>query len=686
MKRNLKTIIYSLSMVFAVLFTVGCDKEESPFEGHDNHLVSFSITLADGVKYVAAIQGTDIVLTVPSGVTLSGAKAEYVLCENATIVPDPALITEWEDEQLFRVEAYNSSYVSYKYKVNRADIVEDGSITLSTQAEVSAFAEKGATVIGGNLIIGSAIESSVAYDTIKNVDALAGLQEVGMNIIVNSTYKGNNLNGLSNIKSIGGLYIGNKNKQAVLLPDFSVSFPVLEKAGTIVLVSDSIDVVSLPKLKTVSNDLYINSRKVKELDLASLTSCSGNLNVRGLSFGETSASESSTNQELKTLSFPVLEKIGGDLYIDNFWQVESLDLQKLSKVEGAMTLSLIRIVEQISLPALVHVGGAMTIQSNDGMTAFSAPLLKETASFILSSLNIYSINLKSVNIPALETVRGNLTIRYAAAENIEMAALKSVSGILNADNMLFLETFTLPAIEECGSITLNNITNLKTFDIGNVQKVQNITLTGCPNMELFKSPKVATGNVTITNSSSTILKLPEIAGLDTIRGTLRITAGNFTELVLPNVKRIGTFSHTSGSYLTSLIIPEADSIGSFTLSNLSKLTYFSAPKLKKTYSFSMRGLVLLENIELPALESVETTFVFYGGSYSSQASRSLITNLNAFASLGSVGNVDVRYCGNLVDFTGLKNVIEHFAVSNWTVTGNKYNPTYQDMVDGKYIQ
>ena len=29
----------------------GCDKEESPFEGSDAHILSFSLTTTDGVKF-----------------------------------------------------------------------------------------------------------------------------------------------------------------------------------------------------------------------------------------------------------------------------------------------------------------------------------------------------------------------------------------------------------------------------------------------------------------------------------------------------------------------------------------------------------------------------------------------------------------------------------------------------------
>ena len=109
------------------LLAVACEKENTPnpFEGGDNHITSFVLTKGD-VSYTAAIAAGTITMTVPENVNLNGATAEYTLCENAKILPDPATITDWESEHQFRVTAYNGTKAEYTYTVKRSVDFEGG--------------------------------------------------------------------------------------------------------------------------------------------------------------------------------------------------------------------------------------------------------------------------------------------------------------------------------------------------------------------------------------------------------------------------------------------------------------------------------------------------------------------------------------------------------------------------------
>ena len=62
-----------------------------------------------------------------------------------------------------------------------------------------------------------------------------------------------------------------------------------------------------------------------------------------------------------------------------------------------------------------------------------------------------------------------------------------------------------------------------------------------------------------------------------------------------------------------------------------------------------------------------------------------ITNLDFLNSLKVAGAVKIEYCGNLTDFSGLKNILASISGENWSVKECAYNPTYEDMVAGRYI-
>ena len=188
-----------LILAAAVFAFCGCnDKEENqPFAGIDNHITSFALTAKDGTVYRAALVGDEIVVSIPRNVSLEGATADYELCEQAILYPDPARITDWDNEHRFRVMAYNQTLRDYAYSVKRNDVTA-GSVALPTQADVEAFAATGATVIEGNLTIG---DFSACDDPVTDLAPLAGLTDVRYNIVVGNSFAGEKLSGLENLRS-----------------------------------------------------------------------------------------------------------------------------------------------------------------------------------------------------------------------------------------------------------------------------------------------------------------------------------------------------------------------------------------------------------------------------------------------------------------------------------------------------
>ena len=95
-----KNIVWSL--LFVLAFIVGCDDENDPFAGNDNFITSFSLRQGEQV-YPAFFRGDTILLVTPEGISLQNVKAEIVCSENSTIIPDPATVENWEQQQYFVV-------------------------------------------------------------------------------------------------------------------------------------------------------------------------------------------------------------------------------------------------------------------------------------------------------------------------------------------------------------------------------------------------------------------------------------------------------------------------------------------------------------------------------------------------------------------------------------------------------
>lgn len=187
----------------------------------------FALTAKDGTVYRAALVGDEIVVSIPRNVSLEGATADYELCEQAILYPDPARITDWDNEHRFRVMAYNQTLRDYAYSVKRNDVTA-GSVALPTQADVEAFAATGATVIEGNLTIG---DFSACDDPVTDLAPLAGLTDVRYNIVVGNSFAGEKLSGLENLRSAGGLVLGTATTPLTTAQDFDVVLPALESLG-----------------------------------------------------------------------------------------------------------------------------------------------------------------------------------------------------------------------------------------------------------------------------------------------------------------------------------------------------------------------------------------------------------------------------------------------------------------------
>ncbi|WP_421921131.1 hypothetical protein [Marinifilum sp.] len=678
----MKTIINRFLLIFlTTTLLLGCSDEDNPFKGDNAHVISFALTV-DGVKYPASIAKDEIIITVPQNINLSAANADYTLSENASLQPDPKTVNNWNEEQIFRVNAWNNEFASYKYTVHRTDVVDPDNVVLLTQADLVEFAKKGITKINGNLIIGHTTTPSVEFDTIKDLTPLSELTTVDLNIVINSSATSANFGGLSNINYAGGIYLGSIKEQANAIKVSDLEFYNLEQVNQLIINSDSIQSLSFPKLNK-ANEIYINSKELKSINFSSLEECTADFSLKAVR--NKNYQEINSNTSLRAIKLPELNHVGGKLWIENFWEVKELNLSKLKKTGGDLQLQYIRSIPKIDLPELTSVGNLLNIKNNDGMTEFYARKLDSASSVYISSLNIFSLNLTSINLPALRTIEEDFTIRFASSIKLEFPELNCIKGELSIESTPFLESISLPNLNTCNSIALLGTKSLSSFENPNITNLSNLKLVECSKLSVFKTPPVLSGDVNIDFRRKTY-DFPTLKDLEEIKGVLDIRSCYAKTIKIDGIKKINKLyiNNTNKFELVNLLsLEEIDE--DLEIISLQNLTSLSAPDLTTVgNNFSIKGCTLLTDIKLPKLTNINGQLNFFGGNNKWQASRSIIENMDAFSALSNAGSVEIKFAGKLKDFSGLKNVIGSLTADKWTVQDCLYNPDYTDMKDGKY--
>ena len=84
----------------------------------------------------------------------------------------------------------------------------------------------------------------------------------------------------------------------------------------------------------------------------------------------------------------------------------------------------------------------------------------------------------------------------------------------------------------------------------------------------------------------------------------------------------------------------------------------------------------LSAIEFPRLRSVLYIYIYW---YES------VTTMN-FESLESVEDILIYWCSIFSDFSTFANIVPTLDAEHWTVEGNGYNPSWQDMAEGRYTK
>jgi hypothetical protein len=646
------------------------------------------------------------VITAPERFSLAGATATVTLSENADIEPNPASITDWDVAQTFTVTSYNGIVNKYDYSVERRLVSRDGDVVLLTQADVEAFAaELDADQINGTLTVGAAS----GQDTVYSLASLAGrLKIITGGVIVNATYAGEDLAGLS------------EN---------------LEKTGDLKITSKTVEIVSFPKLVALRADLSFDQAvAIKTIDFPELTTVD-----KGLQINYTDS--------LETINFPKLRQVIEVMSIQSRYngsnlKLESIDLPELQSVGSNFTIAYWQGLTAIHIPQLKTVG-TFSFSNLTALTAINSPALKATSSFSLSSLTA----LPTIDFPALETVNGAFTVNNCQEiTELTFSALKSVSNTLSVSANK-LELLSLPSLESVGSISksvpldteiqlqsLKTITGTLSLDdssnplamfpaldsvgimniiYGDYEatldlrgiKVGTITSYAMGKIILFGDDIYSTrfiinnafpfivregfktiGSITLSNIYDAVV---DFSWMENVRGGLSFFSVYSSTFDFSNLRSAGGIGFNYSS-ITSLNMPSLETItgyinvngvedGGFTYPESSDITSLTFPKLKSVVgNISITGAISvspLETIGFPALQSITGTLTISG------TNNATFKDLSGFSALTSADGITVNGFTQLTDFEPLKNVIP--SLNSWAIAGCGYNPTYQDMLDGR---
>lgn len=719
----MKQIIY-LFLGFSIgsVLLSGCRKEDNTFKGTDNVIASLQLKKGELVLK-AAITQEAITITAPGNISLVGAIATLVLSENATIIPEPASIEDWGIAHEFVVTAYGGVKRTYRYVVERNVISADGDVLLVRQADVDSLAALGISRINGSLTIGK----TEGADSVYSLAALTGIKSITSSLIVNATFAGKNLEGLENLETVGSILFG------PAFGSYTIGAPTF------------MDTLSLPGLTSVRADLVLNGARFSVIDLPSLTTVDGHLQLLYLdslpvlklpkleqTLGSLRVMGSGYQGKLAEIELPVLKK-AGELRIEQHPNLSSLKMPllkdaqsfevlylpklisvtapELNTVYSVLDLSGNEVMTELNLSGLSKIGGNVTIENAFALKNLDGLASLKTVGGQFRLNNLYELNnwdglkkLTSVggncqlmNIPllndpnveglqSLSTIGGDVMI-YGVAfkkfDGLQLSQLKTLQ-IFGASD-ISIELIDISGIEVTDRVIIGSMSVPVTLKGRDVYDASVHIEGAAVQMEGFREVKDLTFTYYSDETPVPVQTLP----VQKVTRNLTIAVLGFSAVQLPNLTEVVGKTRIDVYGATAIELPLLSTTGEMSLDvGGAGLDVFGIPFLE-----TVKGNLMIAtgansssigSLQFPKLTTIEGKLqLLAANEYYANTS---MTNLDGFKTLSNVQGIDVRYNLELKDFSGLKNALNSFAADQWSAIGNAYNPTYEDLKNGKYIQ
>jgi len=718
----MKTKIVLLISLFSYVFSLqSCSDKDKPADADDNFITSVTFTV-DGKTYDAVITGNDITVTVPYTISLDHATVSFNYTASAQVLPDPTSVTDWDNERQFRVISYNGDENKYTYHVIKDDIRQEGDVTLSNASDITAFAESGVTVIKGSLTIGTD-----DGDDIDNIKDLSKLKQVEGNLTIKNSYKGTDLTGLDNLSSIGGFYLGSKDVPSTS-PLYQISLPALTTVtDDLVIYDNNVQWNELNKLSTVGGDIIIRSANLQSIKMDLLSQVNGNFRINSATQSE--EGEPEMGGEMVALNLPELTTVGDTLSTDSLAKLQSIQLEKLKTAGGIQFNILPFSLETINLPAIETVEGDLSISSrviyaaigsgvsrNEKLTSFGGfdklkrvggtltlkdfikisqlpffTSLTEIGGCDLYHLDQLKNTLDLSNLNFLKQGENECEIRIAYTPFSKIIGKSIMDCKLNIDGIYLDDGFPdIEGIETINDLRIyiesNRFVPLDTPPQIKIKKVlNNLYYESAQNMEnnaiektYFNELESVGGYFYLTHTT------PIAPNLASVGGQIYFypQVVDFDLSKLETVGKSETPQYGNSSMPTCYIWCEKNTENKIVL-----------PVLKEVGD---KGLQIeaggraskITGISCPKLENVSGVLYLKGGGAASRiVTNKSLTDIN-FPALKTTGSIKVENFYNLKDFTTFGTLFTNNEIEDgkWSVSGCAYNPTYQNMKDGGYIQ
>ncbi len=745
MMNKFKIALFAILVGFIM---AACSEEDTDFQGSDNIIASFALEQQGGAKYYATITADSIIIYVSKNVSLAGVVPRITVSENATVTPDPVSVTNWEKDMEFTVKAFNGTQKTYKYTVIKQDLNFKGNVTLLTQADVEEFAISGVSMVDGVLNIGTSVVddtikslkslshlTSVKYNlnigSYFGGNSLEGLENLenaaSVSIGTSRSYKMDSLKQISlpSLKKVN-------NDLSLNAPSAKIiDLPLLEFVGGALSCNvDSVYTFKTPVLKTIGGEFRVwYSKNLKKLDMPSLKEMyalvfADNKILAEMNFPALTKMVDrfyiGSTATLKTINAPLLEICGGldisasstesvdfgslrlstgrvyiysltgDVNLSSLEEVTSdvylptnannLQLGALTKVDGAMSITASKDAEAlVGFEKLASVGKTLSINGNDKISGFSG----------LNSLTNVE-RLEILGFTKLKDLTG-----LSSLESVNILYMRNVS-------MANIDTNTFPAsLKNVSKIEIWQMP-LEKLDIRNLQ-VKNVVLEYMQQQEI----ELIGDGSTLDELYIEACKKVECTGVDEVKSLRFWSNGAYgLDIVCTGVKKVsGNADLYHGA--STLTLPDLKEVtGQLKLSFPTKLPALTSageilgngstwdnelPAIETVSgNFTMPtgyGAYSLEKIGMPKLTRVDGKFTIKGYNSTAAYQNTKLQNLDDLSALIKVGSIQIQNNQALTDYSGLKNVIGSLATgADWVTNNNGYNPTYQDMIDGKYTK
>lgn len=381
--------------------------------------------------------------------------------------------------------------------------------------------------------------------------------------------------------------------------------------------------------------------------------------------------------DVDTLAALQLSRINGSLTIGNPEGADSIySLDKLSTIKqitGELIINPTFAGKDLKGLENLETTGGFSIGTDINAYTQGPVMNLKTISFpkltrIMSGMIVNGPGITSLQLPVLTNVDLDLQLLYLdSLKTVEFPKLQRVlqSVICQGTfNVNALETISFPALETIGGdFYVTSYSNLISVKLPVLTRLSSISIIGEPALTTIEAPQLTSTDLHADFSYNSSLTTLDLHSLTKVGGQFHLEGA----AAISNLNRVQSLTETGGD---------------LNLSSLPLLQDLSALKtLKKVGgNLFLQSLDQLTDQDLVSFTALTTV----GGDLSIQTLPNLVS-LNGLLALLQVQRVFIYGNPNLENYAGLKNVIPTLPAANWQVFNNKYNPGYQDMVNGIYV-